>query len=381
MAGVDGLKTGFTNASGFNLAGLGRARQPPPDRRGAGRPDRPPAATTTPRACCSPASTCWTAAPAASRSPSPQNLFEPPQLAALTRPSIEQGDTDQAGLKIVLASAPPPAAPSKIQIVEPSSAPKLNGKAQEGPAAAGPSRSGAFKSNRSDASEQLAIVEKRFGQARRRRRRPRPRRTTARYRARFSGLTEAEAERLPGDQGQAALRGDRPGRSNRRSRKRSRGPCAATVLSAAPLSPRPERARFASRTGYLPALSSRSRAALSWAARPAVPPLSGWASAHQAGVGRLDLGRRGARARRPGCERASSALIRRGRGARRRRRSRLPRRGREPQAHHDQHDRGAPAAAHAGVGRGGEGRRATARRQRSAIRAASARACRGVAQT
>ena len=47
VKGVDGIKTGYTRASGFNLVSSVSRRQPPHRRRRDGRPDRPRRATTT----------------------------------------------------------------------------------------------------------------------------------------------------------------------------------------------------------------------------------------------------------------------------------------------------------------------------------------------
>src|SRR5690606_21385037 len=103
-----------------------------------------------------------------------QNLFEPELSGPVTRPSVEQGDDDQDGLKIVLASAPPPTAKKS----------SASGKWIV--------QVGAFK-KRSDANEQLDLVRKRFatqfagarGVADS---------AGGRYRARFSGFTEAKAK-------------------------------------------------------------------------------------------------------------------------------------------------------------------------------------------
>jgi D-alanyl-D-alanine carboxypeptidase (penicillin-binding protein 5/6) len=104
---------------------------------------------------------------------------------------MQQGDTER-GLSIQLASSPPPSRASKIQIVEPSSVPKLNGKGKKEAGGRWTIQVGAFK-NRSDAREQLQIVEKRFG------RQVDDAKAVAekdggRYVARFAGMTEAEAK-------------------------------------------------------------------------------------------------------------------------------------------------------------------------------------------
>jgi D-alanyl-D-alanine carboxypeptidase (penicillin-binding protein 5/6) len=70
------------------------------------------------------------------------------------RSGVEQGDADQDGLKIELASAPASRA-GKVEIVQPRNEPK---KAKARWAV----QVGAFKS-KSDAGKQIALVEKRFG--------------------------------------------------------------------------------------------------------------------------------------------------------------------------------------------------------------------------
>jgi D-alanyl-D-alanine carboxypeptidase (penicillin-binding protein 5/6) len=91
-----------------------------------------------------------------------------------------------------LTSAPPPSRASRIQIVEPKSVPKLGGKAARTAGGRWTIQVGTFKS-RSDAREQLAIVEKKFGQhvddAR-----GSAEKDGRKYKARFEGLTEADAK-------------------------------------------------------------------------------------------------------------------------------------------------------------------------------------------
>jgi D-alanyl-D-alanine carboxypeptidase (penicillin-binding protein 5/6) len=188
VSGVDGLKTGFTNASGFNIAISGVR-----DNRRLivvvlGGPNR----ITRDKVAESLLLTGFEVLDRRARGEQitvAQNFFEPPSLAAATQPSMEQGDTE-SGLSVRLASSPPPSRASKIQIVEPSSVAKLNGKASAG--GRWTIQVGAFK-NRSDAREQLAIVEKRFGKhvddAK-----GTAEKAGGKYAARFSGLTESEAK-------------------------------------------------------------------------------------------------------------------------------------------------------------------------------------------
>jgi D-alanyl-D-alanine carboxypeptidase (penicillin-binding protein 5/6) len=119
-----------------------------------------------------------------------QSFFEPPGMSDKIEPSMQQGDTEQ-GSKVYLASSPPPGRASSIQIVEPKSVPKLNGKARAKPGGQWIVQVGSFN-KRSDAREQLAIVEKRFGKhfddAR-----PIAEKDRGKYRARFSGFSEKDA--------------------------------------------------------------------------------------------------------------------------------------------------------------------------------------------
>ena len=120
-----------------------------------------------------------------------QNFFEPPQMAEAIQPSMQQGDTGES-LTIRLASTTPPTRTSKIQIVEPRSVPKLNGKGKAVAGGRWTVQVGTF-SNRSDAREQLVIVEKRYGKhfddAR-----AVAEKDDGKFRARFAGMSETEAK-------------------------------------------------------------------------------------------------------------------------------------------------------------------------------------------
>lgn len=190
VSGIDGLKTGFTNASGFNIAISGVR-----DNRRLivvvlGGPNR----ITRDRVAESLLNTGFEVLDRRARGEQitvAQNFFEPPQLAQATQPSMQQGDTN-LGLSIQLASSPPPSRASKIQIVEPSTVPKLNGKAKATAGGRWTIQVGAFK-NRSDAREQLSLVEKKFGKhvddAK-----AVAEKDNGRYTARFSGMNEADAK-------------------------------------------------------------------------------------------------------------------------------------------------------------------------------------------
>jgi D-alanyl-D-alanine carboxypeptidase len=190
MDGVDGLKTGFTNASGFNLA-VSAVRD---NRRLIAIVMGGPTVATRNKVAEGLLLTGFDVLNRRARGEQitvAQNFFEPPQLADATQPSMQQGDTE-AGLKIALASSPPPARASKIQIVEPKNVPKLNGKDRKDVAGRWTIQVGAFKS-RSDAREQLAIVEKKFGKhvddAR-----GAAEKAGGKYAARFSGMSEQDAK-------------------------------------------------------------------------------------------------------------------------------------------------------------------------------------------
>jgi D-alanyl-D-alanine carboxypeptidase (penicillin-binding protein 5/6) len=190
VSGVDGLKTGFTNASGFNIAVSGVR-----DNRRLivvvlGGPNR----ITRDRVAESLLNTGFEVLDRRARGEQitvAQNFFEPPQLAEATQASMQQGDTE-SGLRVQLASAPPPSRASKIQIVEPSSVAKLNGKGKKEAGGRWTIQVGAFK-NRADAREQLDIVGKKFGRhvddAR-----AVAEKDAGRFVARFSGMTEADAK-------------------------------------------------------------------------------------------------------------------------------------------------------------------------------------------
>ena len=190
VPGVDGLKTGFTNASGFNIA-ISGVRD---NRRlivvvlgGSNRIARDRTAE----------SLLMTGFEVVRRRALgedikvAQNFFEPPALAEATQTSMTQGDSDD-GLRIQLASSPPPSRVSQIQIVEPRSVPKLNGKVRKAVGGQWTVQVGTFNT-RADAREQLSLMEKKFGQhfgdaqggAEK---------DDGKFKARFSGLTEDGAK-------------------------------------------------------------------------------------------------------------------------------------------------------------------------------------------
>ena len=189
VPGVDGLKTGFTNASGFNIAISGVR-----DNRRLivvvlGGPNRI-ARDKTAESLLLTGFEVQERRARGEQITVAQNFFEPPSLAERPEPSMQQGDTD--GLSIRMASSTPPARASQIQIVETKSVPKLNGKAKKAAGGQWTVQVGTFNS-RSDAREQLSIVEKKFGRhfddAR-----GAAEKDGRKFKARFSGMTEGEAK-------------------------------------------------------------------------------------------------------------------------------------------------------------------------------------------
>jgi len=173
MEGVDGLKTGFTNASGFNLA-VSAVRD---GRRligvvmggssGAARDNNAQDLLLT-------GFNVLDRRARGEKITIAQNMFEPEPTGQIMRPSIEQGDGDQEGLRIQLASAPPPPRVGAVKIVEPDATALRRAKAEKADKADDRKDSkksakrdewsvlvGSFKS-KSDAREQIAFVKNRF---------------------------------------------------------------------------------------------------------------------------------------------------------------------------------------------------------------------------
>ena len=179
IPGVDGLKTGFTNASGFNIA-ISGVRD---NRRLIVVVMGGPTTASRDQNAEDLLLTGFDVMKRRSLGQNvtvAQNLSEPLPSGPVLRAPTEQGDADQDGLKIVLTSAPPPRA--KVQV-----APR-----RAKPAETWAVQVGEFR-RRSEATRQIAFVEKRFSQhfddadgaAERAGRR--------RYKAVFSGLSENEA--------------------------------------------------------------------------------------------------------------------------------------------------------------------------------------------
>lgn len=160
VPGVDGLKTGFTSASGYNIAisGVRDNRRlivvvmggPTTASRDQNAEDLLLTGFDVMRRRAM-----------GEKITVAQNLFEPEPSGPVIRSGVEQGDADQDGLKIELASAPASRA-SRVEIVNPRQT-KLAAKDEPKTSKAKWAvQVGAFKS-KSDAREQIALVNKRFG--------------------------------------------------------------------------------------------------------------------------------------------------------------------------------------------------------------------------
>lgn len=181
VPGVDGLKTGFTNASGFNIAisGVRDGRRlivivmggPSTALRDENAEDLLLTGfdVMKRRALGEDVTVA-------------QNLYTTPELSGpVIRPPTEQGDADQAGVKIELTSAPPPRTQIHVETRARHEAARDRWAVQVGE----------FRSH-ADAREQLALVKRKFGRhfegaegaAERQGRR---------YKAVFSGFSETEA--------------------------------------------------------------------------------------------------------------------------------------------------------------------------------------------
>jgi D-alanyl-D-alanine carboxypeptidase (penicillin-binding protein 5/6) len=176
--GVDGIKTGFTNASGFNIAVSGVRDNRRLITVVLGGP-------TTAARDQNAEDLMLTGFDVMNRRARgekitiAQNLFEPELSGPVVRGGAEQGDSEQDGLKIELASAPP--APVRT--------PRSSAKSAAGKWTV---QVGAFK-KQSDARAQINLIEKRFGKyvddAK-----PVTDKAAGRYRSRFAGLSESEAK-------------------------------------------------------------------------------------------------------------------------------------------------------------------------------------------
>lgn len=180
MPGVDGLKTGYTNASGYNIA-VSAVRD---NRRlitvvmGA-----PSTAIRNNNAedLILTGFDVMTRRDRGEKITVAQNLFEPEPSGPIVRESAEQGDNEQDGLKIVLTSASPAPSAARTKV----ETKKAGGKWTV--------QVGAFKT-KSDAKEQIALVTKRFGKHFDASKGLIGDKVGGSYRARFTGYTEASAK-------------------------------------------------------------------------------------------------------------------------------------------------------------------------------------------
>ncbi|KRB44736.1 MAG: D-alanyl-D-alanine carboxypeptidase [Pseudomonadota bacterium] len=194
MPGVDGLKTGYTNASGFNIA-VSAVRD---NRRLITVVLGAPSTAIRNNNAEDLILTGFDVMARRDRGEKitvAQNLFEPEPRGPIVRPSIEQGDNDQDGLKIVLASATPSIAAARTKVEPSSSALRGSSKKDAGKKAAGKwaVQVGAFKS-KADAKEQMTFVTKRFGNHFQTARGSVGDKVGGSYRVRFTGYSEASAK-------------------------------------------------------------------------------------------------------------------------------------------------------------------------------------------
>lgn len=174
MDGVDGLKTGFINASGFNLA----ASAVRDGRRLIAVVLGGPTSRARDNNAESLLLTGFEVLDRRARGEDiqvAQSFFESPMTGGRVQPQTAQGDEDS--MKIVLASTAPPIRASRVEIVE-------KGKWTV--------QVGSF-SSRSDAKEQLSIVEKRFGKHFGKAKGV-AEKSGGKYRSRFSGFSEKAAK-------------------------------------------------------------------------------------------------------------------------------------------------------------------------------------------
>jgi len=193
--GIDGLKTGYTRTSGFNIA-ISGVRD---NRRLVvvvmGGPSIASRDQNAEDLLLTGFDVMARRAKGDMNVTVAQNLSEPLAAGPVQRPPAEEGDGDQDNLKIVLADATPPARSTKLQVIEP---PRAAARAvQERAERKSRARAdyavqvGEFRS-KAEARRQIAFVQDRFGKhlgdadgA--------AERAGRRYRTVFNGLSETEA--------------------------------------------------------------------------------------------------------------------------------------------------------------------------------------------
>jgi D-alanyl-D-alanine carboxypeptidase (penicillin-binding protein 5/6) len=192
--GVDGLKTGYTRTSGFNIA-ISGVRD---NRRLVVVVMGGPSVASRDQNAEDLLLTGFDVLQRRARGDMSftvaDNLSEPLATGPIQRPPSEQGDGDQDNLRIVLADNTPPARSTRLEVVQPrrsASAERVQDKRrrERGDYSI---QVGEFRS-KSEARRQVAFVENRFGKhlgdadgA--------AERAGRRYRTVFSGLTKAEAQ-------------------------------------------------------------------------------------------------------------------------------------------------------------------------------------------
>jgi D-alanyl-D-alanine carboxypeptidase len=191
--GVDGLKTGYTRTSGFNIA-ISGVRD---NRRLVVVVMGGPSAASRDQHAEDLLLTGFDVVSRRARGDMTytvaRNLSESMPAGPVQRPPSEQGDGDQDNLRIVLAAAAPPAASTRLQVIQPRPKARIQRAEPAREAARGgyAVQVGAFRSKR-DANRQIAFVENRFGRhlggadgA--------AERHAGSYRTVFSGLSRADA--------------------------------------------------------------------------------------------------------------------------------------------------------------------------------------------
>ena len=196
MAGVDGIKTGFTNASGYNIA-VSAVRD---NRRLIAVVLGAPSTASRNSNAQGLMLTGFDVMARRARGEKitvAQSMFEPEPRGSMT-PSIAQGDNDTEGQRIRLASAEPRKS-TRIEVVEPDDTPLRKEKKGEKSEKASAKKEkwivqvGAFKT-KSDAKEQIEFVEKRFKKQFADASPMAADKQAGKYRARFQGFSEKEAK-------------------------------------------------------------------------------------------------------------------------------------------------------------------------------------------
>jgi D-alanyl-D-alanine carboxypeptidase (penicillin-binding protein 5/6) len=161
--GIDGLKTGYTRTSGFNIA-ISGVRD---NRRLVVVVMGGPSVASRDQNAEDLLVTGFDVMSRRARGEQvtvAQNLSEPLAAGPVQRPPTEQGDGDQDNLQIVLAEATPPPRSTKLKVIESRPAPRVERaepkrQAKDGGYAV---QVGAFRS-KAEAKRQIAFVQDRFG--------------------------------------------------------------------------------------------------------------------------------------------------------------------------------------------------------------------------